>query len=56
MEEKLHEKYDAIIHTIRKNCRFHYENDWDEMVNSLPKKEWMGEDEETFSIKTLIEK
>ena len=56
MEEKLHEEYGAIIHTIRKDCRFDYENDWEEMVNSLHKKDWMSEDEETFSIKTLIEK
>ena len=53
MEEKLHEKYGAIIYTIRKDCRFDYENDNDD---SLSKKEWMSEDEETFSIKTLIEK
>ena len=53
MEEKLHEEYGAIVYTIRKNCRFHYENDNDD---SLSKKEWMSEDEETFSIKTLIEK
>ena len=56
MEEKLHEEYDAIIHTIRKDCRFDYENDWDGMVNSLPKKEWMSEDEETCRIKALVEK
>ena len=54
MEEKLHEEYGAIVYNIRKNCRFHYENDLEETVNSLPKEEWMSE--ETFSIKTLIEK
>lgn len=56
MEEKLHEEYGAIVYTIRKNCRFHYENDWDGMVNSLPKKEWMSEDEETCRINALVEK
>ena len=56
MEEKLHEEYGAIIHTIRKDCRFDYENDWDGMVNSLSKKEWMGENEETRRIKALVKK
>ena len=56
MEKKISEEYGAIVHTIRKDCRFDYENDWDGMVNSLPKKEWMSEDEETFRINTLIEK
>ena len=56
MEEKLHEEYGAIMHTIRKDCRFDYENDWDGMVNSLSKKEWMGEDEETCRINALVEK
>ena len=56
MEEKLHEKYGAIAHTIRKDCRFDYKNDWDEMVNSLSKKEWMNEDEETCRINSLVEK
>ena len=51
MEEKLHEKYGAI-----KNCRFDYENDWEGMVNSLAKKEWMSDDEETCRIKALVEK
>ena len=54
MEKKTSEKDEAIIYTIRKNCRFHYENDLEETDNSLPKEEWMSE--ETFSIKTLIEK
>ena len=53
MEEKLHEEYGAIIYTIRKNCRFDYENDNDD---SLSKKEWMDEDEETCRIKALVEK
>ena len=56
MEKRVSEKYGAIAHTIRKNCRFDYENDWDEMVNSLPKKEWMGEDEEMCRINALVEK
>ena len=51
MEKHISEKDGAIIYNIRKNCRFHYENDNDD---SLPKEEWMSE--ETFSIKTLIEK
>ena len=49
-------KYGAIIHTSRKNCRFDYENDWEGMVNSLSKKEWMSEDEETCRINALVEK
>ena len=56
MEKRVSEKDGSIVYTIRKNCRFDYENDWEEMVNSLHKKDWMSEDEETFSIKTLIEK
>ena len=56
MEEKLHEEYGAIIHTSRKNCRFDYENDWEGMVNSLSKKEWMSEDEETCRINALVKK
>lgn len=54
MEKRISEKDSAIIYTIRKNCRFHYENDWEEMANSLPKAEWRSE--ETFSIQNLIEK
>ena len=50
MEKHISEKDEAIIYTIRNNCRFHYENDND---NSLHK-EWMSE--ETFNIKNLIEK
>ena len=49
MEKRISEKDSAIIYTIRKNCRFHYENDWEETANSLPKAEWRSE--ETFSIK-----
>ena len=30
MEKILSEKDGAIIYNIRKNCRFEYENDWDE--------------------------
>lgn len=56
MEKKLHEDYGAIMHTSRKNCRFDYENGWEGMVNSLPKKEWMSEDEETCRINALVEK
>ena len=56
MEKKISEEYGAIVHTIRKDCRFDYENDWDGMVNSLPKKEWMSEDEETCRINALVEK
>ena len=51
MEKRVSEKYGAIVYNIRKNCRFHYENDND---NSLSKEEWINE--ETFNIKTLIEK
>ena len=51
MEKNTSEKDEAIRYSIRKNCRFRYENDNDD---SLPKGEWMSE--ETFSIKTLIEK
>ena len=51
MEKKISEKDGSIVYSIRKNCRFHYENDNDD---SLPKREWMGE--ETFNIKNLIEK
>ena len=51
MDKHISEKDEAIIYIIRKNCRFRYENDTD---NSLPKEEWI--DEETFNIKTLIEK
>ena len=46
MEKRISEEYGAIIHTIRKNCRFDYENDND---NSLPKEERMSE--KTFNIK-----
>ena len=56
MEKRISEKYGAIIYNIRKDCCFDYENDWEGMLNSLPKKEWMSEDEETFRIKALIEK
>ena len=38
MEKKISEEYGATVHTIRKNCRFDYENDWDGMDNSLSKK------------------
>ena len=51
MEKKISEEYGAIVYNIRKNCRFHYENDND---NSSPTEGWI--DEETFNIKTLIEK
>ena len=51
MEKHISEKDSAIVYSIRKNCCFRYENDNDD---SLPKEEWMSE--ETFSIKTLIEK
>lgn len=50
MEKHISEKDGAIVYSIRKNCRFRYENDNDD---SLPK-EWINE--ETFNIKTLIEK
>ena len=51
MEKRISEKDEAIIYNIRKNCRFHYENDND---TPSPKEEWLNE--ETFNIKTLIEK
>ena len=51
MEKKISEKDGTIIYSIRKNCRFRYENDND---TPPPKEGWI--DEETFSIKTLIEK
>ena len=51
MEKHISEKDGAIVYSIRKNCRFDYENDND---NSLPKREWLNE--ETFNFKTLIEK
>ena len=54
MEKRVSEKYGAIVYSIRKNCRFDYENDLEETVNSLPKEVWINE--ETFNIKTLIEK
>ena len=56
MEKRISENDSAIIYSIRKNCRFYYErdDDWENMTNSLPKKEWRSE--ETFSIKNLIEK
>ena len=56
MEKHISEKDGAIVYSIRKNCRFRYENDWDGMDNSLSKKDWMGEDEETCRIKALVEK
>ena len=56
MEKRISEKDCAIIYSIRKNYRFDYENPWEEMVNSLSKKEWMSEDEETLRINALIEK
>ena len=56
MKRKISEKDGDIIYSIRKNCCFRYENDCEEMTNSLPKKEWMSEDEEMFRIKALIEK
>ena len=56
MEKRISEKDGSIVYTIRKNCRFDYENDWDGMDNSLSKKDWMGEDEETCRIKALVEK
>ena len=49
MEKRISEKDGSIVYSIRKNCRFHYEND-----NSLPKGEWFNA--KTFSIKNLIEK
>ena len=54
MEKRISEEYCAIVYNIRKNCCFDYENDLEETDNSLPKEEWMCE--ETFNIKTLIEK
>ena len=51
MEKKTSEKDEAIIYTIRKNCRFRYENDNND---SLHKEGWLNE--ETFNFKTLIEK
>ena len=56
MEKLISEKDCSIVYSIRKNCRFDYENDWDGMVNSLSKKEWMSEDEETCRINALVEK
>ena len=57
MKERISENDSAINYSIRKHCHFDYEkNDWEEMVNSLPKKEWMSEDEETLRINALIEK
>ena len=56
MEKRISENDSAIIYSIRKNCRFDYDNDCENITNSLPKKEWMSEDEETFRINTLIEK
>ena len=56
MEKRISEKDCAINYSVRKHCHFDYENHWEKMVNSLPKKEWMSEDEETFRIKALIEK
>ena len=56
MEKRISENDSVIIYSIRKNCRFDYNNDWEEMTNSLPKKEWRSEDEEMFRIKALIEK
>ena len=56
MEKRISENDSAIIYSIQKDCRFDYENDWEKMVNSLQKKEWMSEDEETFRINALIEK
>ena len=40
MEKKISEKDGSIVYSIRKNCRFDYENDND---NSLPKEERMSE-------------
>ena len=51
MEKHISEKDGAIVYSIRKNCRFRYENDNND---SLHKEGWLGE--ETFNIKTLIEK
>ena len=51
MEKKISEKDCSIIYSIRKNCRFRYENDND---RSLPKEKQISE--ETFNIKILIEK
>ena len=38
MEKKISEKDGAIIYSIRKNCRFRYENDNDD---SSPKEGWI---------------
>ena len=54
MEKHISEKDGAIIYSIRKNCRFRYENDLEEIDDSSPKEGWINE--ETFNIKTLIEK
>ena len=51
MEKRISEKDGSIVYIIRKNCRFRYENDNND---SLHKEGWL--DEETFNIKTLIEK
>ena len=56
MKERISEKDCSINYSIRKDCCFDYENDWEGMLNSLPKKEWMSEDEETCRINALIEK
>ena len=56
MKERISEKDCAINYSVRKHCHFYYENHWEEMVNSLLKKEWMSEDEETCRINALIEK
>ena len=56
MEKRISEKGGSIVYNIRKNCRFRYENDWEGMFNSLSKKEWMSEDEETCRIKALVKK
>ena len=51
MEKRISEKDGSIVYSIRKNCRFRYENDNND---SLHKEGCL--DEETFNIKTLIEK
>ena len=56
MEKRISENNSAINYSVRKHCHFDYENHWENMTNSLPKKEWMSEDEEMFRIKALIEK
>ena len=38
MKERISEKDCAINYSVRKHCHFDYENHWEEMVNSLPKK------------------